>query len=89
MPYKLSQEARNDLENIWLYTFETWSLEQADRYFNSIMNEIEFLAVNPEPGKNINHIRKGYYRSQIKAHLIFYKLLSSSNEIEVIRVLGF
>jgi toxin ParE1/3/4 len=32
MKYRISKEALNDLEKLWLYTFETWSLEQADRY---------------------------------------------------------
>jgi len=27
MKYKISKEASNDLEKIWLYTFETWSTE--------------------------------------------------------------
>ncbi len=29
-PYRLSLRAQSDLEDIWLYTFENWSLEQAD-----------------------------------------------------------
>ena len=32
MNIKISNEAQFDFENIWLYTFETWSKEQADRY---------------------------------------------------------
>lgn len=41
MNYKISLEAKNDIEKIWLYTFENWSLEQADRYLNLIFTEIE------------------------------------------------
>ena len=44
MKYKISQEASRDIENIWLYTIEKWSIEQANRYFNLIMDEIEYLA---------------------------------------------
>ena len=47
MNFKISKEAANDLEKIWLYTFETWSSEQADRYFNLPINEIEYIAINP------------------------------------------
>ena len=39
MDYKISKQAEIDLENIWLYTFEEWSLEQADYYFDLIMDE--------------------------------------------------
>lgn len=47
MEFKISQEANRDIENIWLYTYENWSLEQADRYFDLIMNEIEYLTQYP------------------------------------------
>jgi len=48
MKYKISQAASRDIENIWLYTIEKWSIEQADRYFNLIMDEIEYLAEDPK-----------------------------------------
>ena len=85
MKYLLSNEAKIDLENIWIYTFENWSIEQADRYHSLIYREIEFLATKPESGKDFKHIRKGYRYSKVKSHLVFYKYTSS--EIEIIRIL--
>ena len=87
MNYKISQEANWDLENIWLYTYENWSLEQADRYFNLIMDEIEYLAENPKSGKDYDRVRKGYFRSKINFHFIFYKVNRKKEQIEIIRVL--
>lgn len=87
MTYKISNEAQIDIENIWLYTFETWSIEQADRYFNLILDEIEYLTQNPTSGIDYNHIRKGYYRSKVKSHFIFYRINVKENEIEIIRIL--
>jgi len=87
MRYKLTREAVNDLELIWLYTLETWSVDQADRYFNLIMSEIEFLAENPGYGKDYTHVRKGYLRSRVKSHFIFYKINTTQNELEIIRIL--
>jgi toxin ParE1/3/4 len=87
MKYKISQEASQDIENIWLYTFENWSIEQADRYFNLIMDEIEYLAENPKFGKDYSKIRKGYFRSRVKSHFIFYKINWKNKEIEIIRIL--
>jgi len=87
MNYKISIEAKNDIEKIWLYTFENWSLEQADRYFDLIMDEIEYIAENPTSGKDFSDVRKGYLRTQIKSHLIFYKVNKNLNEVEIIRVL--
>ncbi len=87
MMYKISNEAQNDLENIWLYTFENWSAEQADRYYNLMLDEIEYLAKNPETGKDHSYIRKDYLRSRVKSHFIFYKFNKEKNLIEIIRIL--
>lgn len=87
MKYKISKEASNDLEKIWLYTFETWSTEQADHYFDLLMDEIEYLSENPKSGKDYNEIRKGYFRSRVKSHFIFYKINIKNEEIEIIRIL--
>jgi toxin ParE1/3/4 len=87
MKYKISKEALSDLEKIWLYTFETWSLEQADRYFNLLMDEINYLTTNPKSGKDYSHVRKGYYSSRVKSHFIFYKINLKDNELEIIRIL--
>lgn len=87
MKYKISKEAQADIENIWLYTYETWSSEQADRYYNLIFDEIEFISQNPYSGKDYNFLRKNYYRSKVKSHFIFYVVNSKKNEIEIIRIL--
>ena len=85
MNYKISTKAAEDIEGIWLYTFENWSLEQADRYINLVFDEIEYLAANPASGKDFNHIRKNYRYSKVKSHLIFYR--TTEKQIEIIRVL--
>jgi toxin ParE1/3/4 len=87
MSYTISVKASEDIENIWLYTFENWSLEQADRYVNLIFDEIEYLAGKPGSGKDISYIRKGYRYSKVKSHLIFYRLIDMQSDIEIIRVL--
>ena len=87
MKYKISKAAADDLERIWLYTSEIWSRAQADYYFDLLMDEIEYLAENPKSGKDYNEIRKGYFRSRVKSHFIFYKIKNKQNELEIIRVL--
>lgn len=86
MKYKISEKANEDIENIWLYTYENWSQEQADRYYNLILNEIEFIAEHFDSGNSMEHIRAGYRSSRVKSHIIFYKK-SSKNIVEIIRVL--
>ena len=48
----ISEEALKDIDNIWLYTAENWSLEQADRYYNLIFDEIEYVSKNFEIGRD-------------------------------------
>lgn len=87
MKYKISLLASQDLENIWLYTFENWSIEQADRYLNLIMDEIEYVAQKPDSGFDFSSVRQGYYRSRIKSHIIFYRIDQKNDTVEIIRIL--
>jgi toxin ParE1/3/4 len=85
LPFVISKKAVADLEEIWLYTLKKWSLEQADRYYHLIFDEINYICRNITAGKSIEHVRKGYRVSKIKSHLIFYRVLN--DQIEVIRIL--
>lgn len=85
MNYVISKEAESDLEKIWLYTFENWSIEQADRYLNLLFNEFEYLCLKPYSGTSLEKLRKGYWRTKVNSHFVFYKI--KSNEIQIIRIL--
>jgi toxin ParE1/3/4 len=41
--YIISEKALEDLNNIWLYTVENWSVKQANKYYNLILDEIEYV----------------------------------------------
>ncbi len=84
--YRISEKAVEDLEYIWTYTLQKWSIEQADRYYNLIINEIEFITKNFMSGKSMDHIKNGYRVTIVKSHLIFYRK-SQDNQVEVIRIL--
>ena|SRR5690606_25218109 len=87
MTYRISKSAQHDLEEIWLYTLENWSIKQADHYLDLIIDEVEFLAKNPLSGKDYNQVREDYYRSKVKSHFIFYRINHDEKLIEVIRIL--
>jgi toxin ParE1/3/4 len=87
MKFLISRLANQDLENIWLYTFENWSAEQADRYFNLIMDEIDYISNKPDSGIDYSQVRKGYLRSRIKSHFIFYRINKKKKLVEIIRIL--
>ena len=83
--YRISARAIEDLEQIWEFTFEKWSAEQADRYYKLIIDEIEFIAGNQTSGTTVEHIKEGYRVAIVKSHLIFFK--RDKNVTEVIRIL--
>lgn len=85
LPFVITKKAIADLEEIWLYTVEKWSAEQADRYYNLIFDEINYICKNNTAGKSMEHVRKGYRAAKVKSHLIFYRVIN--NTIEVIRIL--
>lgn len=87
MRFEIGEKAFEDIENIWLYTIETWSVEQADRYYNLLFDEIEYITEHPLSGRNADHIRKNYRCAKVKSHLIFYIYKKSENKVEIIRIL--
>jgi toxin ParE1/3/4 len=58
-----------------------------NRYLNLIFEEISFLTLNPFAGDNFSHVRKGYFRSKVKSHLIFYRIDEKKKLLEIIRIL--
>jgi toxin ParE1/3/4 len=83
--YRIRATAVRDLEGIWEYTFRKWSKDQADRYHGLIINEIEYVAENKTVGKDMGHVRKGYFVTYVKSHMIFF--LRQKGIVHVIRIL--
>jgi toxin ParE1/3/4 len=84
--YIISQEAIEDINSIWIYMAKNWSTEQADRYHNLIMDEIEYISDNFESARELREVRKGYRYSKMKSNLIFEKK-TKNKSVEVVRVL--
>lgn len=84
--YIISEKALEDINTIWIYTAENWSAEQANRYYNLIFDEIEYVAENFLMAREMENIRKSYRFTKIKSHLIFFRK-NKLNQIEIIRVL--
>lgn len=87
MGYSISVKAQEDLENIWSYTFRKWSKAQADRYLSLIFEEIEYLANNPESGRDFGHVKAHYRSSKVKSRVVFFRYSNDMKGIEVVRIL--
>jgi plasmid stabilization system protein ParE len=50
--YRIRQLAEKDLEQIWLYTFHEWGIEQADKYIHLLIARFSWLSENQRLGNN-------------------------------------
>jgi len=82
----LRQEAIDDLNDIWVYTFEEWSEKQADKYYESLEFACLQIGQNPELGKEYEGISNNLLGLRTGKHIIFYQVISEQ-EIEIIRIL--
>ena len=82
--YRLYPRARADIEKIWLYTLETWSMNQADSYINDIINVFDGLAKGTITGRTVD-IREGYLKHPVGSHMIYYR--QSPSHIDIVRIL--
>ncbi|MEJ1223326.1 type II toxin-antitoxin system RelE/ParE family toxin [Sediminicola sp. 1XM1-17] len=82
----LRQEAINDLNKIWDYTFEKWSEKQADKYYATVKMVCNGIGESPDIGIEYDEISKNLLGLKSGKHIIFYQQISS-DKIEIIRII--
>ena len=83
--YRLRPKARSDIDAIWDFTVQTWGVQQARYYVNSLRDICTELAGNPELGKCRDELYKGLRVYPSGKHLVFYLIIE--NGIDVVRIL--
>lgn len=81
---RLTPLAEADLEDIWIYTLERWSLEQAEHYVSELSAAFERLARREWVGRP-SRAGEGYWRYLVGSHVVFYR--ETAETLDVIRVL--
>lgn len=84
--FYLTNKAVLDLGNIWDYTVETWSENQAEIYYSLLMDSCQDLANKPSLGKSYEIVEKDVLGFKTGQHVIFYQKVSEE-EIEIVRIL--
>ena len=84
--YLLTKKAVEDLTNIWNYTFDQWSEQQADNYYEMLISNFEEIANNPKLGKKYEGIKADLLGLQTNKHIIFYRKITDK-KVEITRVL--
>lgn len=84
--YVLTVKAVHDLDDIWNYTLAHWSEEQADSYYQLLIQSFGIISENPSYGRSAENIVKGHKKFKVERHIIFFRILSPAF-IEITRVL--
>ena len=84
--YNLTKKAVQDLSEIWKYTFNTWSENQADHYYQMLLDCCEDIADNRVFGKNYEGIIESLLGIRAGKHIIFYRIIPGK-EVEIVRIL--
>ena len=84
--YKFTNKAVEDLSKIWDYTFEIWSEDQADKYYEILISTCQDIADNPVLGKKYEGITESLLGMKTNRHIIFYRALNE-NYVEITRIL--
>ncbi len=83
---RIADRAREDLRNIWNYTYDTWSEEQADNYLKELMDEFSAIVKYPHRGRNYHEVIAEFFGIRKNKHIIFYRI-TPTGHVEIIRIL--
>lgn len=84
--YILTNKAVLDLSEIWNYTYEVWSEDQADKYYGLLIDACRRIAESPGIGRKYPEITNGLSGLKVGKHIIFYRK-TALEEIEIVRIL--
>jgi toxin ParE1/3/4 len=76
--------AKEDLKDIWRYSFLEWGEMQAEKYLAEMAIKIEELQLDPYLGRPREDLRAGYRSLRIDQHVVYYVVTPSV--IRIVRV---
>lgn len=82
--YRLTPAARRDLNGIWLFTSQTWSEQQADRYLALLTRAFERIADEPSLAREREEFSPPVRVYACEAHVIIY--LACDDHVLIVRV---
>lgn len=85
--FDITSEAKEDLYMIWDYSADTWSEQQADRYYSILVSSFDKIAADPlNIGKPYEEILPGLRAYHVRRHVVFYAI-QSNGRVLIVRVL--
>lgn len=83
--YRLTPAAISDLEEIWTFGAERWSMDQAERYVDGLVSTFELIADFPEIARERSEFAPPVRIHPTGAHLVIY--LADQGRVTVLRIL--
>ena len=80
----LTPRAEADLEDIFAYTAQRWSITQAEDYHAGLVAGLERLGRGERSGRPVD-IPGGYLKYAVGSHLVFYR--ETEADILIVRIL--
>ena len=81
--FAITVEAQADLDDIWIYTAETWSVDQAEAYDIALHETFDRIAEFPSIGKKISDLEGDIHAVNHASHFVFY----DTDPIRILRVM--
>lgn len=84
--YRLTPAAQDDLEAIWLYGYQTWSIEQANHYIDTLEKTFKNLLFMPEIAREYTAFNPPVRIHPSAEHIIAYHV--QNDYLVILRILG-
>lgn len=84
--YRLTQDAKEDLREIYFYSLRTFGAGQADKYIDNMLNCLSLIREHQELGRSYEHIRAKLRRHEHESHAIYYQI--EDVDVLIMRILG-
>jgi len=83
--YRLSYDARRDLDEIWDYSRGQWGVRRAVAYLRDLQAAINLIVEHPDIGQALDAPDAAFRKRPVGSHIIFYRL--EAGLVEIVRVL--
>lgn len=81
---RITKLADQDLDDLYAEGFTTWGEEQADRYYDGLLNRFDRICENPAMYPLVDDIRPGYRRSVYERHSIYFVIDGDAVEVRAV-----
>jgi toxin ParE1/3/4 len=82
--FRLNPAALRDLDAIWDYTAQNWSVAQAETYIRGLTADMDLLVHNPKLARESHLTRPPVRMYRSGSHLIVYRI--AAGWLEVLRI---